>query len=359
MSLHTVFGNLVIGPLEKVAAPPCFLRGLLQRSALRLMSSELIIEDSHRPFDVPVRETPSAQAAGSRTRQLIDPIVAAVGEDGLAPHFLRLIRSFAAVNLAADDPAGDALAQEWMASDQRYCFLMTDKGGPAIPNWQSFAFEEDGRRYLKINKVWAINGADFSIAAIAVRGAQTAFPVPATYMLGPAHCAALKKLPAGRPFLGGAVQLGNVQGTIELGAEDRPRAGRASDAERALDTARMNFVRALMQHLHWLAAQGRAALDDDRAAAARYLYDVGTAITEETVYTNLTTMRVKALKFASNELLTDMVAEDRVPAPADQRDLLGFAKMEGSSYFCLTRLFGQINRKDRLDRPAGALSHAA
>ena len=45
-----------------------------------------------------------------------------------------------------------------------------------------------------------------------------------------------------------------------------------------------------------------------------------------------------ALKLASNELLLHLVASGAVERYADQRDLLAFTKMEGSSYRCYHEL---------------------
>jgi hypothetical protein len=54
--------------------------------------------------------------------------------------------------------------------------------------------------------------------------------------------------------------------------------------------------------------------------------------------------RVLALKFASNQFLLHLVANQRVIQLKDQRDLLGFSKMEGSSYRCLFEIYSKFKR---------------
>jgi predicted HNH restriction endonuclease len=52
----------------------------------------------------------------------------------------------------------------------------------------------------------------------------------------------------------------------------------------------------------------------------------------------------------ANELWLSLVVNGSVASQADQRDLLGFTKMEGSSYRC----FREIYERNRRFRRAGA-----
>ena len=54
-----------------------------------------------------------------------------------------------------------------------------------------------------------------------------------------------------------------------------------------------------------------------------------------------------ATKFASNELLHRLVADGCVRETADQRDLLAFTKMEGSSYRCLREIYAKAYAYNR------------
>ena len=58
-------------------------------------------------------------------------------------------------------------------------------------------------------------------------------------------------------------------------------------------------------------------------------------------YSGLTIDEVLVLKFASNEVILDIVTSASVAGAGDRRDLLGFTKMEGSSYRCLFEVLGK------------------
>jgi hypothetical protein len=64
-------------------------------------------------------------------------------------------------------------------------------------------------------------------------------------------------------------------------------------------------------------------------------------------YSNTVVGQVLALKFSSNELLLRLVAEDRVRETPDQRDLLAFTKMEGSSYRCFREVYAKAHLYNR------------
>ncbi|WP_278939379.1 hypothetical protein, partial [Pseudomonas helleri] len=148
----------------------------------------------------------------------------------------------------------------------------------------------------------------------------------------------LKRTLCGEPFLGDVVQLGNVKGTLQVAQEDRLKVGGPAVLNKYLTTVRPFLVRALMAHLQWLANQGRLELTPDERASRDFIAAAARTKTLADRYESEDVHRVLALKLASNELLLHLVSRGAVASFLDQRDLLAFTKMEGSSYRCYHEL---------------------
>ena len=91
-------------------------------------------------------------------------------------------------------------------------------------------------------------------------------------------------------------------------------------------------------HLQWLANQGRLELTPDERASRDFIAAAAHTKTLADRYESEDVHRVLALKLASNELLLHLVSRGAVASFLDQRDLLAFTKMEGSSYRCYHEL---------------------
>ena len=104
-----------------------------------------------------------------------------------------------------------------------------------------------------------------------------------------------------------------------------------------LTVVRPYFVRALMAHVGWLAETGRVELDADARAVHQFIAHAARSQTDDAHY-SFGKVRVLAIKLLSNEFLTALVRNGRVATFDDQRDLLAFSKMEGSSYRCYHEL---------------------
>ncbi|MEO6919885.1 MAG: hypothetical protein ABI171_12865 [Collimonas sp.] len=94
----------------------------------------------------------------------------------------------------------------------------------------------------------------------------------------------------------------------------------------------------LMAHVEWLAAQERIELTTEESAARDFIADATLTMTRFGRYHGDDVQRALALKFAANELLLHLVSSAAVKDFSDQRDLLAFTKMAGSSYRCYHEL---------------------
>ena len=102
-----------------------------------------------------------------------------------------------------------------------------------------------------------------------------------------------------------------------------------------------------MHHLLWLQDQNRLTLDDDDRSAIYFMINTANWCTAQDKFSIHSVDRVLALKFTSNELLQSLVVKGAVNDINDQRDLLGFTKMEGSSYRCLFEIYSKFKRARR------------
>lgn len=195
--------------------------------------------------------------------------------------------------------------------------------------------EEDGYT-LEVDKVWGMYAHLDGLAIVAARTSGSFFP--SAFLVWPQQYQTLKRTPCGEPFLGEVMQLGNVRGTIKVAQADRLKIGGPAVLNKYLTTVRPFLVRALMAHLTWLEREGRLVMTAQERASRDFIAAAARAKTQSDRYDSEDVHRVLALKFASNELLVHLVGDDAVKHFADQRDLLAFTKMEGSSYRCYHEL---------------------
>ncbi|WHI49614.1 hypothetical protein P3339_14165 [Microbulbifer sp. MLAF003] len=110
---------------------------------------------------------------------------------------------------------------------------------------------------------------------------------------------------------------------------------------RFLTLVRPRFVKSLMHFVLWLKDQGEVELSVTDQGHIEYLIYLCNEQTSATIFSMHSVNRVLATKFASNELLLDIVASGKVKNKARQRDLLAFTKMEGSSYRCFFEIYSK------------------
>jgi hypothetical protein len=327
----------VLARLEAFGALPAPLAALLRQGAVRLLDSDMIITQPR----VLAAEADMSPRASTELRHdesaLAESVLEQIAQEGLADHFKPFMRSFIRIMFGLFfTPQQYDKACACLDSGYHFSFLMSDAGGPSLAGWRSMARNVDGQLRLTVDKVWGIEAQREGMAVVAARLPGVFFP--AAYLVWPEQYRTLRRTAHGEPFLDGRLQLGNVNGEVEIGADDRLKIGGPTVFNKYLTIVRPFFVRALMAHLGWLARQGRVVLDAHAQAAMEFIAQAARAQTESHVYSFESVQRVLALKFASNELLGALVRDGAVRDFGDQRDLLAFSKMEGSSYRCYHEL---------------------
>jgi hypothetical protein len=321
---------------------PEALVALLQNGAARLLDSDMIINQprAHAVPDGAVRATTESRYEQSaQTEAVLEQIAA----EGFAPHFKPFMRGFTCVMSSLFlTPEQDAKVEAYRAAGHHMLFLMSDGGGPTLANWRSVQGNEAGRTLLTIDKVWGIEAHRERIGLVAVR-VPGGF-MPAAYLVWPEQYRTLARNACGEPFLEGQLQLGNARGEIEAAPEDRLRIGGPNVFNKYLTIVRPYFVRAVIAHVGWLARSNRLSLSATNESAWQFIAQAARTQSRSAVYGVDSVRRVLALKFAANELLVELVQSGAVRRFEDQRDLLAFSKMEGSSYRCYYELRAALKR---------------
>jgi hypothetical protein len=333
----------VLAHLQTFGAVPPSFASLVGDAAVRLLDTDMIIaqrpERPERPEGIASSGEPRTALCELRFDEAaqLESILAHIEQHGFADHFKPFMRCFMRMMFALFfTPQQSEKARACLAEGWQCAFLMSDAGGPSLASWRSIARSAAGKITLTVDKVWGIHAHREGMAVVAAR--LPGLMVPAAYLVWPDSYRTLRRSPCGEPFLDGRLQLGNVSGELEVAPDDRLKIGGPIVFNKYLTTVRPFFVRALMAHLGWLARVERVALDANALAALRFLADAAKAQTDARVYSLDHVGRALALKFASNELLASLVRAGAVHSFSDQRDLLAFSKMEGSSYRCYHEL---------------------
>jgi len=340
--LPSLAARPVLARLARFGAPPAALTQALREACARLMDSDMIIRQSPHAADTRAPDDGASTPLRHDESALAEEVLARIAHEGLAPNFRPLMRTFIRMMFALFfTPQQYARACRELDAGMQFAFLMSDGGGPTLSCWRTVARREsEGPVRLSVDKVWGIEAHRDAIAVVAARlqGAM----IPTAYLVWPEIYRELQRTPCGDPFLGGTLQLANVRGEILVSTEDRLRMGGPIVFNKHLTLVRPFFVRALMAHLDWLAQQHRLRLDAGEQASAAYIAEAAREQTRARIYSFDAVQRVMALKFAANELLSGLVRRGAVRDFADQRDLLAFSKMEGSSYRCFHELRAAI-----------------
>lgn len=336
MNYTNHYGALITDALEAILPTPTSLKSQLHASVVHLLDSALIVEEACESFDRKPSEMASNLRADEQFLSATDEIAASVESNGLAAHYMPLMRQFAGLmfDLFATD-AQMSRIKSWVAQGCTSSFLMTDRGGPSPEHWKTCVERRDEKQMLRVDKVWAMGGDGemFSIVAANVPGML----YPVAYLLSPEQCSLLVRSRSGPPMLDGVIHLQNFGGKVEVSDSDKFTRGGPTMLNRLLTMVRPQLIRCLMNHLKWLHRNGRLQLTHDTRESADYLLRVTTELASRP-YGNSVVTQVMAAKFASNELLAQLVATGAVREAQDQRDLLAFTKMEGSSYRCLREI---------------------
>lgn len=312
------------------------LFNIIAGGCVRIIDAKMIIEDDlhlvkdERKIPPPEFKMPLGDLTESYA---IEEVVKTIRREGLGPHILRLIGLFGSVTLKlTGTKEQQELVEKWINNRLTGCFLMTDNGGPNLKNWESIVTIENGIMKLTVNKIHGMgaDSMDFSMIVAIQKGSL----IPMTYLIDPERTSKLVKSPIGDAWLDGNLKLGNVKGEIIVTKEDQLRLGGLSSVNKFLTFCRPRLIKSIIAHVQYLSENKRANLKDYQLSALENMAVLTDKYLERNYFTKDSVDEVQALKFANNELMLDLVVSESVNDPKDQRDLLGFTKMEGSSYRC-------------------------
>ncbi len=328
---------------------PAAVRRLMEASATRLTDSDMTIADSLQPF---------ARVEESRVRtplpshdvvHAIRSLVEEVRRTGFGPHAAQFFGLLGAIMIDLSGTEEQAaLVRNWVGQGKQACFAMTDRGGALAADWNSVLLPGEPPR-VTIDKICSMNANRADFAIIIVR--QGASMVLASLLLPPEVYAQAETSQSGPTFLDGHLPLGNVKLTIEAASPSwMMNRGGPIASKIFLTMARPWLIRALIAHILWLEEQGRVRLDEVASASIDFLSGAAINQAELGYFDRFSEDQAMALKWIANETWVHLVISGLVPAQGDARDLLGFSKMEGSSYRC----FFEIYQRNKRFRDVGA-----
>ncbi|NQY62566.1 MAG: hypothetical protein HRT38_02395 [Alteromonadaceae bacterium] len=345
--VHNIFGRCITSFLELSGEVPPAVEHLVNDAVIRLMDSDMIIEDTFAPM-AELQEPRVAQPLETFEQTVfIDELTDKVKSDGFGPHFHQIIGLFGSImlGLCATDEQRKQV-DDWLEQGHFGHFMMTDGGGSTLAQWKStLTTADDGQITLNVDKKWTIEGQNLGFSMVVCQ--KKGRPFPMTVLLSPEKSKTLQQKICGTSFLDGKLQLGDVKGEVLVNKTEFLSKGGLGSVNRFLTMVRPRFVKSLMHHLLWLQDQNRLVLDDDDHSAIDFMINMANWCNAQTKFSIHSVDRVLALKFTSNELLQSIVVKGGVKHINDQRDLLGFTKMEGSSYRCLFEIYSKFKRARR------------
>jgi hypothetical protein len=350
--MSTDIGAIFVAPALAVIARhtpvPASMCSLLQASAVRLIDSAMVITDPCSEFAMgedsraktPLPDFPVLNAV----RQLLEQIAA----EGFGPHainFFGLLGSLMIQMSGRPDQVEQVNA--WVAEGKSGTFCMTDRGGPLAYQWRSEAGAGSDAR-LTVDKVWAMNACEADFLIVIVRRGKSMVLSPV--IIPPQASASAQRSVSGPAFLDGHLTLGDLRWEGELDPTWVLGQGGPIVPKMFLTQARPWLIQALCAHAQWLARQQRLRLDAAAQECIAFLVEAARNQVALGSFDRFSEDQAMALKWMANELWLSLVVNGGVASLADQRDLLGFTKMEGSSYRC----FREIYERNRRFRNAGA-----
>ena len=341
MSIANIMGDFITQPLNTVAPLPNSFANVLQLACLRLSEAQMLIEDPLTPLAPPRPSNVQQPLEQFEQTWVLDEIIEAIKSEGLAPHFHNMIGLFGSIMMSLSaTPEQLKQVENWVEQGLFGHFLMTDKGGPSLANWRTQLYQKDDELRLKVDKIHGIEAHNLGFAMVVT--AQAGKPFPMTVMLPPELCQQLNQRAVGTPYLDRSMQLGNCSGDVAIDSSMLLSGGGLGSVNRFLTLVRPRFVKSLMHHLLYLQRQGKVSLESQDQHHIEYLIGVCQRQLEDKVFSIHSVNKVLATKFASNELLLDLVSRGCVNDTDTERDLLSFTKMEGSSYRCFFEIYSKL-----------------
>lgn len=350
--IQDIFGPCLTQHLAASGEVPPAVKTLVNQAVVRLLDSEMLIEDTFAPMKEIQASKVQQPLEQFEQTTFIDELTDDVVNKGFGHYFHQIIGLFGSINLgltATDAQRADV--EKWVEQGLFGHFMMTDAGGPSLANWKTSLtpIEDDTASSpqfsLNIDKKWTIEGQDLGFAMVVCQ--QKGRPFPSTVLLSPEKCSELTQTASGASYLDGKLQLGDTKGQVQISKQDFLSKGGLGGVNRFLTLVRPRFVKSLMHHLLWLNNQQRIVLDDNDKSTLDFIINMANWCNGQTTFSIHSVDRVLALKFTSNELLQNLVVKGAVKQISDARDLLGFSKMEGSSYRCLFEVYSKFKRGRR------------
>ncbi|WP_321818280.1 MULTISPECIES: hypothetical protein [unclassified Paraburkholderia] len=342
--LGTVFSESALAAIARHTNIPAAVSGLLAQSATRLMDSAMIIADPHTRFRQAETSNVKTALPAMPMSPVLEQAIEATRHGGFGPQAVRFFGLLGSLmlTLSGSQAQTESVAQ-WVAADMTGAFCMTDAGGPLASHWYSTApLKAPGE--LVVDKIWAMNATRADFAIVVVRRGQSMILSP--ILIAPDVYRTAKRANTGAPFLDGALPLGNVALRAPFDADSAMSKGGPISAKIFLACARPWLIRALCAHVRWLAANGRVVLDEAAIERIGFLEKASLMQTACGHFDRFSEDQAMALKWIANETWVELLMRGSVTRATDQRDLLAFTKMEGSSYRCFLEIY-ERNRRAR------------
>ena len=346
MSSDTTLGAILaqpaLGALARHTAVPAEVRSLMARAACRLADSDMVIGDSFAPFAIAPDSKVRTQMPQPDVLHAIAALIEDVREEGFGPHAARFFGLLGAIMIdLSGTPEQAAQVRGWVDQGLTACFAMTDAGGPLATDWRSVYDPQAGT--ATIDKVWSMNANRADFAIIILRQGRSM--VLASTLIGPEDFARAERSQCGEAFLDGHLPLGNVNLVLETcGPGQMMTRGGPIGAKVFLTLARPWLIQALCAHLEWLERLGRVTPDATTRATLDFLAEAAGNQAALGYFDRFSEDQAMALKWIANECFIHLVSSGLVAGKGDQRDLMGFSKMEGSSYRCFFEIYTRNKR---------------
>lgn len=345
--LGTTFCTPALAAIERHTPVPQAMRELLAASATRLLDSAMLIGDPLSPF---------VQAEESRVKTPLPqfPVLNAIRDsldavraDGFGAHAIRFFGLLGSVMIQMSArPQQVEQVNAWVAEGMSGTFCMTDRGGPVASRWLSEAGTGDDAR-LVVDKVWAMNACEADFAIVIVRHGKSMVLSPV--IIPPQELGSARRKASGLPYLDGKLPLGDLRWEGPMNKDWALNQGGPIVPKMFLALARPWLIQALCAHVAWLEKKGRGRLDATTQAHIAFLCEAARNQAAVAYFDRFSEDQAMALKWMANEVWLDLVQRGCVAGRGDQRDLLGFTKMEGSSYRCFCEIYERNRRQRRAD----------
>ncbi|MGP8431861.1 hypothetical protein ACT2FY_00755 [Paraburkholderia fungorum] len=338
--LGTLFSTPALAALARHTDVPPSVARLMAAAAAHLFDSAMVVADPLTPFAIVAETRVRTPLPRPPVLHAVRALIDRIGEEGFGPHALHFFGLLGSIMVSlAGTPQQQERVRQWVDDGLTGAFCMTDKGGPLASQWRSTASADGG---MSVDKIWAMNAraADFGIVVVRKGNSMILTPV-----LVPPHAYRdTHKQDTGLPFLDGHLLLGDVQGTLVAEPDWFLTQGGPISPKIFLALARPWLILALCAHVEWLARHSRVTLDARTGGHLEFLREAAANQARQDGFDRFTEDQAMALKWIANEVWVDLVVTGAVPAPRDQRDLLGFSKMEGSSYRCFFEIYERNKR---------------